>query len=740
MRKKKLIIILLSVFLAVAVGVSAFFIFPIKKDSVVNPVVAETQYLSGQKLENIELKLKDGDTKGEISWVDPNYVLILGNNECEWKFVPENKRRFKEQTGKIKIVAKSDSSVTAEIQAGTYYAENKLSTVTISVAEGGTAGTIAWADPNTLLVAGENEYNWVFTPTDTTNYISKTGKIKVVAQAQAVIQVAYESGGVATGYKAFETYNTNDLLLKVTYDGGKVETISNGYTISYNSGSSLLAGDTKVVATYAGKNCDIEIDEVSKIAIEKPTVVGAYTYDASEQTAVLSETENDDLFTVSGKSQTNAAKHTITLTLKDDANYVWAGSDSATATLDFVIEKADQVVVKNEYTGTYDKTPHKATVSSVNGVAIYYSLTELNAENYKSSYQSVIERTNAGTTTIYYYIVGDSNHKDASGSILINIAKALPTVETSRAYAVISEKAANMPKSYVTVKGIGGETVTGEIGFKYYKSYTDEQTNVPTDAVSGAESTGAAPKTAGEYVVVTTFEGNDNYLAATCLSALVIDDPVLIASLNENPFAWQTAFRNQTASFGENYVEFYKNDTGDFVSLDFKMRNGESTFKNGRVVCEDGIYFLIYNGTNEKHYIEIESDESAIYVYNESNVLQFSMEKWQIPLIDGEFECDTTPDVEAPNSKITIVNNHGKITFTFERYVVSGDSYAQSDTILGVVKVYQTYLSFVWEKTDGNIMQLFTLQDFDFSSVCESFEVSGTLVNASKVNGEYVKI
>ena len=61
----------------------------------------------------------------------------------------------------------------------------KLSDVTLPTVSGNTSGTLAWNEADTVLNIGTASYDVVFTPTDTTNYNTKTGSISVKVEVYA---------------------------------------------------------------------------------------------------------------------------------------------------------------------------------------------------------------------------------------------------------------------------------------------------------------------------------------------------------------------------------------------------------------------------------------------------------------------------------------------------------------------------------------------------------------------------
>ena len=119
-----------------------------------------------------------------------------------------------------------------------------------------------------------------------------------------------------------------------------------------------------------------------------------------------------------------------------------------------------------------------------------------------------------------------------------------------------------------TLAGANPDNLTPSL--KYYTSYTNESTNTPTNAEnSGASEEGEAPVYAGNYIVVASFAGNDNYEKAA----------------------------DKTANFTINQVELTvtpKSDQiiyeGDAILYDVKdaVNNESPTFK-GALKAEDGV-------------------------------------------------------------------------------------------------------------------------------------------------------
>lgn len=143
------------------------------------------------------------------------------------------------------------------------------------------------------------------------------------------------------------------------------------------------AGDytVKVQISYAGyepENWYATVDvHVYKKAVSIPTAVAGLTYTGEEQTGVSVAEGMDNIYTLSGNTETDATGYTATATLTDEAfpNYCWQGrgEEQKTAEISWSIAKRS-VMVPNvfqtreyQYNGEYQKI-----VSAPNGTKFEY--------------------------------------------------------------------------------------------------------------------------------------------------------------------------------------------------------------------------------------------------------------------------------------------------------------------------------------------------------------------------------
>ena len=108
------------------------------------------------------------------------------------------------------------------------------------------------------------------------------------------------------------------------------------------------------------------------------------------------------------------------------------GNMEITATFTRTTKAVNPISVSGK-TLTYTGSAQVLVATSSAQGAVYYAVsTQLTASNYSSSGSTTIpSKTNAGTYTIYYYCVGNSEYKPASGSVQSTINKADARVATA---------------------------------------------------------------------------------------------------------------------------------------------------------------------------------------------------------------------------------------------------------------------------------------------------------------------
>ena len=727
-----------SLFLSFLLVISAVAVVACKKDPppaktepLVSVEVADREYYENDTLKTVELMLRHSSTEGTLVWVDEDKVLELGTNSCEWKFIPADTNAYNEKTGMVNVVALAEKEI-PQVRAFTtdekVFVGKTLASVTLSLSSGDTDGTVEWVNDEQVLTLGANLCEWKFTPTDAATYKVVYGKIRLNAVEQSVEKIEVISAPTKTAYKPFDDAVTlAGMTLKVTYDGGKVETISSGWTVSYQNGNAVAIDDTKLIVNYGGVSTDIAIT-VSKIELNNPQILGTYTYNGESQTANIKQTSYSRYFEVTNDSYVDAGTHKITLTLLDTTNFKWRNSATDVLLLDFVIERAILTYNPVNHTAVYDEQEHYAYVESDYAESIYYSATPLDGGINGSVSTDLMRFVDAGEYTVYYYIVADGNHNDEFGQLSVSIAKADQEASVKYAYAVVSESIANIPAKYVSSTDINGDEfdLTDKISFVYYTNYNS---GALTTSASGSVTDGGAPKNIGTYQVETTILGDNNYNDAVVVSTLVIagDDCFLKAEEGERDFDWMSSDKKVYAS------ALVSNSSG-LNELMLNVRTSTETIK-GRVYQLDGEWFVELD--DEVYEINFDEDKESIFIARVNDCMVLAeLIKWVHPYYLGTFERDCFPsDDTTPNATIVIYNDFGIVRYTFVYYDKVGGS---AITRTGTVNVYGNTMTFTYETASGGTAKYFNdITVADINQPIESLRLEKPGLN---FNGDFARV
>lgn len=141
------------------------------------------------------------------------------------------------------------------------------------------------------------------------------------------------------------TYDGSPKTAVVTQDEGQTQIPANGYTITYGDAENQTAAGTyDITVTIMNNNFCFEDGEdtmvVGKLTIgEQAVTIPApddteFTYNGAEQTYAIADS---NLYTVSGNVQKDAGTYTVTVALKDKANYTWSDDTMDDKTYTFII-------------------------------------------------------------------------------------------------------------------------------------------------------------------------------------------------------------------------------------------------------------------------------------------------------------------------------------------------------------------------------------------------------------------
>lgn len=130
-------------------------------------------------------------------------------------------------------------------------------------------GTLTLAE-DTVFTAGTNSYNWVFTPTDTSNYEMVTGQIQLTVTANEITNLSVGTPN-RLNYQFGDTFNLSSVTVMVHYANGDSRTLgADELTVEYaNGGNAFAMGETYVTLYYQGHSC-----RVTGLAVDKADYAG----------------------------------------------------------------------------------------------------------------------------------------------------------------------------------------------------------------------------------------------------------------------------------------------------------------------------------------------------------------------------------------------------------------------------------------------------------------------------------
>ena len=206
-----------------------------------------------------------------------------------------------------------------------------------------------------------------------------------------VLSVANPSvafNGLVNGDTLTVTYtavnNNNETTAATTLtDSTKLE--KGVYTVN-----AVFSGDKadnyKITVTTATLTVEENDGTVTKVSV--PEVISGLVYNANNQAGIKHNQDNyDDYYTVSGTaSAKNAGDYSVTVTLKDKTNCVWADTETTTdKTYNWTISKATATLTTSNVSNiTYDGVVHAptATYIDVNGATVD-AVTEITKDGSK---------------------------------------------------------------------------------------------------------------------------------------------------------------------------------------------------------------------------------------------------------------------------------------------------------------------------------------------------------------------
>ena len=483
------------------------------------------------------------------------------------------------------------------------------------------------------------------------------------------------------------------------YDGEEKTGVNEGDYYTLSGHKQTNAGNYTAVASVDdnhiwsnGSTDDQLIDwSIAKAQVSVPTAVEGLVYNGEEQTGVEA---NDEYYTITGNTGTNAGNYTAIATLDDKNNFEWADGTTEDKEIAWSISKADGSFTFNGSTITYDATNHTLTATNVVGGTIEYSTEE------NGTYSSVPPTfKNVGRHTIYARLVGDDNHNDVSSksaTLVIN-----PYELTIDAYTTAWTGASSYNR---VVNGVGGESVT--------LTYTPSNTNAGTFTYQSGSNSFTLSLNSNNYEVGTAgnliLESVEIEFTVNGYTGVYDGDPHGITINVTTPSTGYTITYSETLSGSYSETPITRTDAGE-TTVYFKINatnyteaTGSATIVISRAPIDapTARTDLVYNGTlqtgveaNDEYYTITNNTGTNANQYtatltlksnyawrdNSTDTLRISWSIAKYGLNVGDYEVDWVSSASSYTRTVDGVNNED-VTLSYIPHSNSVGEYTYSTT------------------------------------------------------------
>ena len=266
-------------------------------------------------------------------------------------------------------VLKANPVVKAAVKDRLLQDGDKLSVVTVYLQEGSTAGTIAWDDPDTTLVKGDNDVKWTFVPDDGINYNGDSGKIKLVVGDEVLTGLVLTQAPDKTAYNSLDDFDPTGMIVTATFDDQYEQVVTDECEITVENaaeGGKISGATKRVVAEYGNMKVYVAIT-VTLLTVEIPALDKTETeYNASVQSVTVEENSLYEI--VDGNTGVNVGTYKLKLGLTDKVNYVWSDGTSENKELSWKITPvtiSGEIVLPDNL--VFDGSAKEATFRLVQG-------------------------------------------------------------------------------------------------------------------------------------------------------------------------------------------------------------------------------------------------------------------------------------------------------------------------------------------------------------------------------------
>ena len=330
----------------------------------------------------------------------------------------------------------------------TIYESAALGNITLTHGASDTAGTVT-LDAGQTLTVGTKEYNWTFTPNDTANYDTATGKISLTVERDTLQSIAVTTQPTKTTYTYGESFDKAGMVITATYASSATKDVTGEVQISP---AELTVTTTELTITYQGKTVTQAIT-VGPKTVSAPTIElspSSFVYDGTEKKPAVTVKDGTTVipaseYTVEYSNNIKAGNATVTIT-NEAGNYTVNGSTS------FTISAKPLTGAKVEVTGTFTYTGNAqepAPTVTLDGKTLTANI------DYTVTYA---DNTDVGTAKIT--VTGKGNYSGTAQGTF-TIGRATLTVEGSgTASGTYGAKLSELTVSGLTAK-LGEAQVAG---------------------------------------------------------------------------------------------------------------------------------------------------------------------------------------------------------------------------------------------------------------------------------------
>lgn len=264
-------------------------------------------------------------------------VTVTGIGEITIKAIKAGSTDYEDAEATYTFTAEKAIPAVGTVTCTTSPIHPSAAAVTLTRTDETVPSTLALAD-GTVLILGTKEYNWVFTPTDSANYETVTGKISLTVTTGTLESIAVTKESIAVtknpSYTFGETFDSADMVVTATYSDITTKVVMSTFN------SNLSIGQTSIQLSYTEgavtKTCSLSGLTVDKKAGGTYGTIMSVRYnDTSRQTVDLSGFLPADCGTVSDMTVVATSKIIVSPTGDSDTK-------TASFALTFSLDSSEQ--------------------------------------------------------------------------------------------------------------------------------------------------------------------------------------------------------------------------------------------------------------------------------------------------------------------------------------------------------------------------------------------------------------